>query len=164
MSTITIELSDEVVPSAISPEEFARAAAGGGDLLVQPGPDLSGQRVADRGDGSAEFHARLGPSWRERHPGERSGTQGGGRESRVPGTPYLIESNHFADGQGKQGHGVSPRAKGATHVSLVPESGWPLPRRGEFIGPKDAQVRLLAQGRTGSQSSGRGSRSGPHRS
>ena len=83
---------------------------------------------------------------------------------RVPGTPYLIELNHFADGQGKQGHGVSRRAKGATHVSLVPESGWPLPRRGGFIGPKDAQARLLPQGRTGSQSSGRESRSGPRRS
>ncbi len=46
--------------------------------------------------------------------------------SRVPGTPYLIELNHFADGQGKQGHEVSLRAKGATHVPWVPESGWPL--------------------------------------
>ena len=61
MSTITIELPDDVVPSAISPEEFARAAPGGGDLLVQPGPDLSGQRIADRGDGSTELYPRPGP-------------------------------------------------------------------------------------------------------
>ena len=54
-------------------------------------------------------------------------------------------------------------SKAANHVSLVPESGWSLPRRGGFIGLKDAQARLLLQGRTGSQSSGRESRSGPHR-
>ena len=61
------------------------------------------------------------------------------------GKPREKVLNHFADGQGKQGHGVSPRAKGATHVPWVPESGWPLPRRGGFIGPKDAQ-RVIASG------------------
>jgi len=81
VSTITIELPDEVVPSAISPEEFAR------ELLLAAAIHWYSRGQISQGKGAQiagmdrrSFILASGPCWRGRHPGERSGTQDGSRE------------------------------------------------------------------------------------